>query len=122
MRVEGITDSSASQLAGHAFEQHASVRDISSRRTASPVRSAPAEEILVDVVDIRDRTGAPTPRQEVEFTVPRRLAPMGGEPMGIIDRNGNGTIDLGDLPFDYFQISRQASRKLITPPVEDIPL
>ncbi len=118
MRIEGVTDSSASQLAGHAFEQHALA--FSTRRTAAPVRNTPAEDVLVDVVDLQNRPAAPALRQEVEFTAPRRLAPMGGEPTGIIDRNGNGTIDLGDLPFDYFQISRQASRKLITPPAEDI--
>jgi hypothetical protein len=120
MRIESISESGSSPSTGNAFEQHASVRSTPVRRTADPAPSAPGGE-LVDVVDLRD-SAAPTPvRPEVEFTAPRRTSSVGGEGQGIIDRNGNDRIDLGDLPFDYFLVSRQATRKTITPPATSIP-
>jgi hypothetical protein len=122
MRIEGVSEVSASQLTGNAFEQHVPARTATTQRTTRPASNVPTPEAAVDaVIDVHDSSAAAAPRQEVEFKMPRRIVPVGSDQQGIIDRNGDGMISLSDLPFDYFQISRQASRKLITPPVPDIP-
>jgi hypothetical protein len=123
MRIEGISEVSAPQLTGNAFEQHAPVRTATTQRTARPAQNdRPTTEVLADaVVDVHDSTASAPSGQEVEFKVPFRVVAAGQQQSGVIDRDGDGMITLGDLPFDYFQISRQASRKFITPPSEDIP-
>lgn len=122
MRIEGISEVSAPQLAGNAFEQHAPVRTATTQRTARPAANVQPTDSPADVVvDVHDSAAELAPRQEVEFKLPRRIVPVGSDQQGVIDRNGDGMISLSDLPFDYFQISRQASRKLITPPATDIP-
>ena len=123
MRIEGISEVSASQLTGHAFEHHVPARTATTQRTARPAPNAPTPSGAAGdaVVDVHDSAATAAPRQEVEFKLPRRIVAVGTDQQGVIDRNGDGMISLSDLPFDYFQISRQASRKLITPPVPDIP-
>ena len=122
MRIEGISEVSATQPTGNAFEQHVPVRTASTNRTARPAQNVhPTDQSADVVVDVHDSSAGPAPRQEVEFKLPRRIVPVGSDQSGVIDRNGDGLISLSDLPFDYFQISRQASRKLITPPATDIP-
>lgn len=121
MRVEGISEGSASQLTGNAFEQHAPVR-VPDHRGVRPAQVVPNVDVRPEaVVDVHDSSPAATTRQEVEFKVPQRIVRIGTEEPGVIDRNGDGMITLSDLPFDYFQILRQSNRKLITPPSTDIP-
>ncbi|MFN8019988.1 MAG: hypothetical protein U0Q03_00545 [Acidimicrobiales bacterium] len=123
MRIEGIPEVSAPQLTGNAFEQHAPVRTATTQRTARPAQNVnPTTEAPADaVVDVHDSAAASSSGQEVEFKVPHRVIPAGQQQSGVIDRDGDGMITLSDLPFDYFQISRQANRKFITPPSTDIP-
>jgi len=122
MRIEGISDGSASQLTGHAFEQHVPVRKAPAQRVTGAVSNVPAPDTPADVVmDVHDSAALPGARQEVEFKLPYRIAPIGSEQKGVIDRNGDGRINLNDLPFDYFQIARQSSRKPIIQPSADIP-
>lgn len=122
MRIEGISEVSASPPTGNAFEQQVPVRTATTQRTARPAQNAQSTDSPADVVvDVHDSSAGPAPRQEVEFKLPRRIVAVGTDQQGVIDRNGDGLISLSDLPFDYFQISRQASRKLITPPATDIP-
>ena len=122
MRIEGISDGSASQLTGHAFEQHVPVRKAPTQRVTGAASNVPAPDTPADVVmDVHDSAALPGARQEVEFKLPYRVAPIGSEQKGVIDRNGDGRINLNDLPFDYFQIARQSSRKPIIQPSTDIP-
>ncbi|MCB1000132.1 MAG: hypothetical protein R2713_01935 [Ilumatobacteraceae bacterium] len=121
MKIEGISETSAPQLTGHAFEQMP-VRTATAKRTERPAGNADTNEVAADVVvDLHDSAAPTVARQEVEYRLPRRIVAVGSDQHGVIDRNGDGMISLSDLPFDYFQISRQASRKLITPPATDVP-
>lgn len=111
MRIEGISEGSASQLAGHAFEHHVPVRTPLQQRTS---RSAP-NTTSIDatqgaVIDTHDSAAESLPRHEVEYTRRHRVIAVGSEQKGVIDRNEDGMIDLRDLPFDYFQIARQMNR------------
>lgn len=121
MRIEGISEGSASQLTGNAFEHHAPVR-VPNHRAVHAAQGAPAADVRTEaVVDVHDSSPAATTRQEVEFKAPQRIVRIGTEEQGVFDRNGDGMITLSDLPFDYFQIMRQSNRKPIIPPSTDIP-
>ncbi len=49
MRIEGISEVSAPQLTGNAFEQHAPVRTATTQRTARPAQNdRPTTEVLAD--------------------------------------------------------------------------
>lgn len=121
MKIEGISETSAPQLTSNAFEQMP-VRTATAKRTERPAVNADIDAASADVVvDLHDSAAPAVPRQEVEYRLPRRIVPVGSDQHGVIDRNGDGMISLSDLPFDYFQISRQANRKLITPPSTDVP-
>jgi hypothetical protein len=123
MRIEGISEGSASQLTGHAFEQHASVRPAPTQRVTGAAQNVPTPETAADVLmDVHDSAALPGARQEVEFKLPYRVVAVGSEQKGVIDRNGDGKINLSDLPFDYFQIARQSSRKPIVQPSAEVPL
>ena len=119
MRIEGISEGSPSQLAGHAFAQHAPVR-APSQRAVRPAQGA--SDRATDVVDVHDSAVSPAARTEVEYKAPYRVVGIGAEQQGVIDRDGDGMITLSDLPFDYFQILRQSNRRPITLPAVEIPL
>jgi hypothetical protein len=121
MKIEGISEGSASQLTGHAFEHHVPVRTATTQRAARPAQNGPTTDAAANVVDVHDSTAAAATRQEVEFKLPHRVIPIGNQQQGVIDRNGDGLINLSDLPFDYFQILRQSSRKPIVQPATDVP-
>ncbi len=121
MRIEGISEGSASQLAGHAFEHHVPVRTAPAQRAARPAPNVSTDDVAAAVIDVHDSAADPATRQEVEFKLPYRVVAVGSDQRGVIDRNGDGMINLSDLPFDYFQIARQLSRKPIEQPSIDVP-
>ncbi len=113
MRIEGISEGSASQLAGHAFEHHVPVRTPLQQRASRPAPNTTTT--ITDatgsaVIDTHDSAAESPPRHEVEYTRRHRVIAVGSEQKGVIDRNDDGMIDLRDLPFDYFQIARQMNR------------
>ncbi len=111
MRIEGISEGSASQLAGHAFEHHVPVRTPLQQRASRPAPSStPTDATGGVVIDTHDSAAESAPRHEVEYTRRHRVIAVGSEQKGVIDRNDDGMIDLRDLPFDYFQIARQMNR------------
>ena len=114
MRIEGISEGSASQLAGHAFEHHVPVRTPLQQRTSRPApNNTPTDAAggaVIDTHDTHDSAAESPPRHEDEYTRRRRVIAVGSEQKGVIDRNEDGMIDLRDLPFDYFQIARQMNR------------
>ncbi len=111
MRIEGISEGSASQLAGHAFEHHVPVRTPVQQRASQPAPNNTSIDATAGaVIDTHDSAAETPPRHQVEYTRRHRVIAVGSEQKGVIDRNDDGMIDLRDLPFDYFQIARQMNR------------
>ena len=121
MRTEGISEGSALPLAGIAFEHRGQVRAAASQWASRPVQNDSSETAVETIVDTHEGAAPPPSRLGVEFHVPYRLVAIGSEHKGVIDRNGDGMINLRDLPFDYFQIARQSSRgPVVAPPTDEL--
>jgi hypothetical protein len=121
MRIEGIGDSSGTGTPNRAFEQ-ARAHRLAIRPTAAvaaPDQAAPTTPKLVQ--DVHDRPPPSSRRMEVMTSAAEAMQTAAGprtpppplEPP-TMDTDGDGWIDVNDLPFDYFQIVRQTHIKLRT--------
>ncbi|MEX0847904.1 MAG: hypothetical protein WD023_09010 [Ilumatobacteraceae bacterium] len=120
MRVEGIGDSSGTGLPNRAFDQarafRQAVRPAASATATETVRSEPTAPTVVR--DVHDATAQPTPVADLSVTATtvlqqaaaarQTMAPLAPPK---VDTDGDGWIDLNDLPYDYFQILRQTNIK-----------
>ena len=132
MRIEGIGDSSGTGLSNRAFEQ-ARAHRLAIRPTATtgtrPEQASPA----IAVQDVHDSPAPSTERTEVvtaaaevmqasvmhaSTALPKPPPPVEPKKM---DSDGDGWIDVNDLPYDYFQIVRRTNIKLRTEPTEHAP-
>ena len=128
MRIEGITGGSASQLSGHAQEQYVPARTKTARRqplAAQPTAPAPQAEQHgpAVVVDVRTRPSGSASHQAAAYSAPASAMAVSAAPVkpAHIDRDGDGWINLNDLPFDYFQIIRRSNLKAMSQPVASDP-
>lgn len=127
MRIEGIGDSNGTGLPNRAFEQARAFRQaIRPPASAAPVEAAQNGPTATFVVkDVHDSPPPVDRRTEVvesaaaamqaATVAPRTSSPVGPKKM---DTDGDGWIDVNDLPYDYFQIVRRTSIKLRTEPIE----
>jgi hypothetical protein len=133
MRIEGIGDGNGNStgLPNRAFEQARALRTATRPPVpATPVEAAqnkPAATFVVkDVHDspppsderteaVASAVASAAAAMQAASAAPRTSSPV--EPKQI-DTDGDGWIDVNDLPYDYFQIVRRTNIKLRSEPID----
>jgi hypothetical protein len=125
MRIEGISGGSAPPLTGHAHDQHVPARTAVARRSSGgshPAAPAPEPNTPAVVVDVRASSSAATSHQAAAYSAPPATMAAATAPRPAhIDRDGDGWINLNDLPFDYFQILRRTNMKQMSQMPQAVP-
>lgn len=128
MRIEGIGDNSGTGLPNRAFEQ-ARAHRLAIRPAATTATRPEQAARPMAVQDVHDspapsaeRTEVVTPAAEVMQAAVMQAAMPPKPPPSVepkkMDSDGDGWIDVNDLPYDYFQIVRRTNIKLRTEPME----
>lgn len=127
MRIEGIGDSNGSGLPNRAYEQARAFR-LAIRPAASTAPAEAARSESTATFTIKDVHDSPPPVDRGTEVVASAAAAMQAASTvtrtspttdpNVMDTDGDGWLDVNDLPYDYFQIVRRTNIKLRTEPTE----